>query len=280
MPFTPGSIIVDPVGRTLRVFITRTIDDAAATFYTARHGSTPHSFPSTINTPTEYFAAGLGMFTVTVRTVGGTLVHSEVVRPGSAGAAPAVVTPRLDLGEAFDDLGSVRWSAAIMPSSAMAETLPRSTPMSTLAFLSSGRLSLWAIRLFGGQVVNGITFVTGSTGATAPTNQWFALYDAGLAKLAVTADDTTTAWGANTAKRLALAAAYTVPTSGLYYVGACVVAGPMPQLLGATGVGAVVTSIAPAIGGFSTTGLTDPASAPNPAAAFAAMSGVAYAFVD
>jgi hypothetical protein len=69
-----------------------------------------------------------------------------------------------------------------------------------------------ALPLEAGDVVTNLTFVSGDTAAGTPANWWFALYDTAAtpAKIAQTADQTSTAWAANTVKTVALSAPYTV----------------------------------------------------------------------
>ena len=88
--------------------------------------------------------------------------------------------------------------------------------------------------LAAGEVVTNISAVSGATAAGTPTNWWFALYDTQStpALIAQTADQTSTAWAANTTKTVALSAAYTVPKTGVYWVGIMVKATTVPTLLG------------------------------------------------
>src|SRR4051812_3187548 len=67
----------------------------------------------------------------------------------------------------------------------------------------------WAtpISLPGGFVVTSITFVSGTTAGATLTHQWFALANSSLKIVAATSDDTSTAWGASTAKTLSIATA-------------------------------------------------------------------------
>ena len=175
---------------------------------------------------------------------------------------------------------SPRTTTPLSPSGAVAERFPRQyLALSSQAALASGRLSLFAIELLAGQVVSTITFFAAGAAASAPTNQWFSLWDASRNLLGVTNDDTTTAWGIPTSKTLTLASSYTVPTSGLYYLGIVVVASTPPNLMGAAGSPAL-GGIAPILSGTSTTGLTTPASAPASADAITADSFNPYAYVS
>lgn len=146
----------------------------------------------------------------------------------------------------------------------VAETIPRNSQSATnIASLATGRQTLQLIWLEAGQLVTNIQWNSWTTAAVTPTNQWFSLYSLALAKLAVTPDDTTTAWAAFTRKTLTLAAPYTVPTSGLYYVGCMVAAGTVPSLTGCGTTGFMVGD-APVLMGWdlTNTGLTTPATAP------------------
>ncbi|GIJ10735.1 hypothetical protein ACFFMR_18895 [Micromonospora andamanensis] len=99
------------------------------------------------------------------------------------------------------------------------------------------------IYLHAGDVITNISARSGATAANTPTNYWFALYSnaATPALLAQTADQTSTAWAANTTKTLALAAAQTIPESGIYWVGIMVKATAVPTLLGCVAAPAIVT---------------------------------------
>jgi hypothetical protein len=149
----------------------------------------------------------------------------------------------------------------------IAETVPRMMveEISSSA-LTSGTLRLQAIFLRAGQKVTNISFMSGSTGATSPTHWWFALYDAARNLKASTSDQTSTAWAANTLKTVALSSPYTVPTTGLYYVGICMVASTATTLKQRTAkTSTVVAGTAPILNGTSSTGITT--ALPDPAAA-------------
>jgi hypothetical protein len=97
------------------------------------------------------------------------------------------------------------------------------------------------VKLYAGDVITNVSFRSGATAAGTPTNWWFALYSnaATPALLAQTADQTSTAWAANTTKTVALATAQTITVTGIYWVGIHVKATTVPTLLG--------TLVAPAI---------------------------------
>ena len=128
--------------------------------------------------------------------------------------------------------------------------------------------------------VSSITFVSRTTALVAGTNQWFGLFSDALVPLRLTADDTSTAWAASTAKTLALTSPFVTTYSGLYYLGVCVVAGTVPSLIGAQATTSLLAGIAPKPNGTSTTGLTDPASCPNPVAALTQTVSTPYAYIS
>lgn len=138
-----------------------------------------------------------------------------------------------------------------------------------VAALSTGRLTLQAIWLTAGMVITSISFASATTALGTGTNQLFGLFDVNRNLLAVTNNDTSTAWAANTVKTLNLTAQYTVPYTGFYYIGVMVAATTVPTLKGHTAFTASqLHGAAPIIGGTSSTGLTT--ALPNPAAAITA----------
>lgn len=167
-----------------------------------------------------------------------------------------------------------------MRSGAFASTIFRTQINSaTMVAPASGTLELVLIKLRKGTLVSKITYMSGTTALSVGSNQWFALYSSALALLGVTNDDTNTAWSANVEKQLTLAAAYTVPSTGLYYLGKLIVATTVPTMSGFSGV-AIPNGLTPIIAGTSTASLTTPASAPNPAAAVTRTATVPYAWVS
>lgn len=168
------------------------------------------------------------------------------------------------------------------PSNTVAENFSRLQATSNAANpLSSGRLVFFAIHLRRGRVISSVTLISGGTAVGTPTNQWFAIYNGSFQKQAVSVDDTTTAWAANTPKTLALSSAWTVPDDGLYYIGICVVATTVPTLTGLfIGSGALVAGIVPRLSMGMNTGLTNPASAPATATRSFDQAAMGYAYVS
>lgn len=168
--------------------------------------------------------------------------------------------------------------SATMPSGALMETMSRYA-LATVNPLVSGRLTVVAIDLPKGLTITSITFVSSSTALSVGSNQWFGLFDSSRVPLRLTADGTSTAWGATSAKTLALTSTFTTTYAGLHYVGLCIVASTCPTLSG-TATHAHASGFAPILAGASSTGLTDPASCPNPIGAITAGANVPYAYVS
>jgi hypothetical protein len=136
------------------------------------------------------------------------------------------------------------------PSGLLRANIDRLQAASDLAALTTQVMTAVAIPLQAGDTVTSLTFLSGSTAAGTPTNWWFALYDdsATPALLGQSADQTTGAWAANTAKTLALASPVTIPRTGVYYAAVMVKATTVPTLAGAAvqnavGAGAVVAGM-------------------------------------
>ena len=143
------------------------------------------------------------------------------------------------------------------PVNAIAVTFDR---MSTALFASqvpvSGTLTMTAIVLFAGDVLTTINLRTGSSGWAGVTHSWASIFDANRVCVATSADDVTASQAISVTKGFALAAPYTVPTTGLYYIGTMVAAttigivGPSMNLQ--------QTVIPPILHGQSNTGMTMP----------------------
>jgi hypothetical protein len=153
------------------------------------------------------------------------------------------------------------------PTGAIAETFPRSIITGTAITAVTGTLYLTPVFLRAGQKVTSISFF--AVGAIAgPTHGLFGLYDSNLNQLGATADFTTEAWSANTIKTKSLTSAYTIQRTGLYYIGVMVTFSTTAPTFAASGAAiAALRTLAPSMGGTSSTGLTT--TLPNPAAAIA-----------
>ena len=99
---------------------------------------------------------------------------------------------------------------------------------------TTGQCYMQAIWLAAGTVVTTIRIWSATTAASAPTHYNAGLYNSAGTLLATGTDNTSTAWAANTLCSFTMQAAYTVPTSGLYYVGYSMVATTCPTIKGPT----------------------------------------------
>jgi hypothetical protein len=152
----------------------------------------------------------------------------------SKGAAGGLAT--LNSSGKLTAITNSQWTLDGSPAGVLRANLRRSECGGNLAALTSQVMTSVALYLEAGDVVTSLTFCSATTAAGTPTNWWFALYSTAAtpALLGQTADQTSTAWAANTVKTVALATPYTVPTSGVYYAAVMVKATTPPTLLGAS----------------------------------------------
>ncbi|HEX3786092.1 MAG TPA: glycosyl hydrolase family 28-related protein [Pseudonocardiaceae bacterium] len=162
------------------------------------------------------------------------------------------------------------------PTGAIAESISRMTNLSATLAPTSGNLYLQAIVLPASAVVGHLAFATGGTAAGTPTHWWYGLLDSNRNLLAVTADQTTTAFAANTLSSLPIATiasgsatSFTTTYTGLYYVGLMMTATTMPNFIGTNHVSGdnAVIAASPALQGTSTTAMTTPPAFPFQGAA-------------
>lgn len=148
--------------------------------------------------------------------------------------------------------------ASATPTGAIAETIPRWACGSTSNSFTSGTLYPNAIWLQAGQTISAITFVSGGTAGGTLTHWWFALLDRTMLLRGHTADQTSTAFPANSAITKSLVTPYVATYTGLHYVAIMVTATTMPTLTesGISMVNQAVTSNP--VAGTSTSGLTTP----------------------
>ena len=183
------------------------------------------------------------------------------------------------------------FSSAILPVGAagtfpFAQTFDRRFANGTVLAPTSGTMYMSAIFLPAGSVVNGITFVSSSTGETGGTHLWYALYRQDLTFIAQATDNTgATAFAANTAFRMALTAPQTITVPGIYYLAFMCAqsAGGTPTLINAllptnANANGAIAGMTPILAATSSTGLAG--AAPSPAGALTATVNCLYAFVD
>lgn len=151
------------------------------------------------------------------RNVRDALAHINISDPASPSTFWRSNLPRTGLTDSAGDTGHV----------ALADAVMTSVPI----FLAAG------------DVVTNISFTSGATAVGTPANWWFALYSSAStpALLAQTADQTSTAWAANTTKTLALSSAQTITQSGIYWASVMVNSTSVCTLLGTIGQPAIVT---------------------------------------
>ena len=151
-------------------------------------------------------------------------------------------------------------TANVGPNGTLAETIPRQFVTSTSGgTMTSGTVYLCGINLPSGTLVSNITLCSVGAAGT-PTHYQFGLYSGSQSApslLASSADQTTTAWGANTVKSLAMTAPYRITTPGVYYVAFVMVATTASTLAGmGPKTNAALAATAPMSNAASTTGVT------------------------
>lgn len=134
----------------------------------------------------------------------------------------------------YDTTYNEDWLLAGSPSGMRAQNLRALDVSADLSALSTAVMLSVAIPLQVGDLVTSITFKSGATAAGTPANYWFALYDNATtpALLGQTADQTNTAWAANTVKTLDLATPVRISAAGVYYASVMVKASTPPTLIG------------------------------------------------
>lgn len=169
-----------------------------------------------------------------------------------------------------------RVGRGVKPTAALYETVPRRGFVVSNLALTSGRLHLVGIDLPAGLPISSISFYAGGTGMAGGVNHWATLYDSALALLRQSTDYGAAGWASGVKKTFDLTSQWVTAYAGLHYLGIMVNAATPPNLRALNG-DAVINGEAPIISGSSTTGLTT--TAPNPAGALTASSGIPYAFV-
>lgn len=168
--------------------------------------------------------------------------------------------------------------------SILGETVSRLSHVNTAFTLSSGTLQMTAMYLPANAVVGHLAACTATAGITGPTHWWFGLYDNNLAQLAVTADQTSTAWAANTYKSLAVAtiasgasSTFTTTYTGLYYFGVLAAwSTTAPSIMGCALISSGLPSQSPVLCGASDTGQTAPPAFPHTATSLTAGQNPLY----
>lgn len=153
--------------------------------------------------------------------------------------------------------GIDRWNPGLLSNMPQQDVTRASIVLTSGTLLVTGGITVPANRW-----ITSVTFLTGSTLATSPTHWWFTIMNAGRVTQRSTADQTSTAWAANTAKTVNLTSPWAPTVDTAVYVGIMVVASPMPTLAGAVALenAAVANLLAvPYCGASSTAQTTAPA---------------------
>ena len=168
-------------------------------------------------------------------------------------------------------------------SSAVGESLPRWFITSSVG-LTSGSFRASAIYLTAGTVINKITFETYTTAGSSVTGTWagiFTLSGTTATLVAATAQQSLSSMSATTLFTWPIAtiasgasSTYTVPSTGIYYVGACVTATTPPTVISNNSL--ALNTLSPYLA-INLTGSTGPASISTLYAASAADTSVYYA---
>lgn len=151
-------------------------------------------------------------------------------------------------GNVRDALGPNDAALPSSPSTFYRANLPRfglydSASDSGQVALATGVMTAVRIKLAAGDTITNVSVRSGATAAGTPTNWWAALYSNAStpALLSQSADQTTTAWAANTTKTLALGTPQVITANGYYWVAIMVTATTVPTLIGTCAAAPIVT---------------------------------------
>lgn len=145
------------------------------------------------------------------------------------------------------------------PTNVIYESQSRMTAMAAQSITSQTMRLAAGVVLRAGVPCTAIQFYSANTAASVPLNQWFCLVrQSDRAILAVTSDDTTTAWAAQAQKSLTIASGpYIPPVDTPAWIAIVVRATTAPNLAGFSVIGGAADR-APIIAGNSSTGQTTP----------------------
>lgn len=206
-----------------------------------------------------------------VGTAADTIVRQAVGTAGQSLIADSTVTN----GIAY----ASRQDLYLAPTGTVAHTYPRNgSRIVNGTALATGTLVLDAFYAPAGLTITNISMLSGGTAANGPTHWWFGILDSSRVWKRLTADQTSTAWAANTTKTVALSSAWVTTYTGLHYFGVMMSASTAVVTL--QGVDAAVLGptslVAPLLFGTSNTGMTTPPSEGDTANALAAGSTYIY----
>jgi hypothetical protein len=132
-----------------------------------------------------------------------------------------------------DPATSFPWLWAGSPNGGVAiENYDRSLISADLGALSTGVMLSVGVAIDAGEPVASLTFLSGATAASAPTNYWAALYRPDGTLIGQSADKLTAAWAADTAVTFSLSTPFGGGDAGIYYAALMVKATTPPSLRG------------------------------------------------
>lgn len=172
------------------------------------------------------------------------------------------------------------------PGGASIDTFARNGYSNVVATPTTGVLYMVGVALPLGYPVGHLSWISGSQAAVTPTHWWFGLYDSARVQLAVTADQTSAAWAANTVKTLNVATtaagaatSFITTYAGFHYLGFMMTAATLVTLPAAAIAQSSLNSLPPILCGVSSTALTTPPTFPTTAAVLSVSSTLPYAYV-
>lgn len=115
------------------------------------------------------------------------------------------------------DANTISPARQVQPAATVAYTFDRNHATSAQATLM-GNVRAHLVGLTKGMVLTTAKMISGTTAGASLTNFWQCLLDTNLNVLAVTANDTSATWAADTVRSQAFTAPYTVTVSGAYYL--------------------------------------------------------------
>lgn len=142
-----------------------------------------------------------------------------------------------------DLLGHLKAADPASPDTIVRRSLLR-TDINSLAGVTTpttGKLLVVPVAMEGGDPINSVGWVTGTTALGTPTAGFVCVYNPSGVLVASSADFTSTARAASTAFTSAMAVPTTAKVAGVHYVGICFTAGTMPTLLGSPVAPAIAT---------------------------------------
>ncbi|QIJ74384.1 hypothetical protein GU700_07210 [Methylobacterium sp. NI91] len=166
-----------------------------------------------------------------------------------------------------------------LPNNAKFQTLdPRVVDTAALAGLTSGTMLLAGIEIEHGELIATASMLFSSAGVRQ-TNLWCALFDKDRNLLGATNDLGTSVITAGIPTIFTFVCPIRTLHKGRHYLGVVSVANTPPSFRGRA-ISPNVGSLAPALLGYSNTGLTNPASAPAKAVTMTPTSNMPYAFLS